>query len=57
VPEAIGITRTTRFIYDSYFLLPDGLIEESVGVMRIVLHGGPYFTIGRTFEMAFSLTI
>lgn len=43
MPKAIGITRTTRLIYDSYFLLPDGLIEEIAEFLPIVLHGGRYW--------------
>jgi hypothetical protein len=37
-------------------LLPDGLTEESVGVLPIVRYGGPQCTIGRTFSLSFTLT-
>ena len=33
-----------------------GIYEETVGVLSTVQNGGRYCTIGRTFELVFSLT-
>lgn len=54
IKEIIVSQQEVKLVY-TIPLLPDGLNEESVGVLPIVRHGGPYFTIDRTFEMAFSL--
>ena len=38
-------------------LPPQGITEERVGVLHSVHYGGAGVTIGRTFELVFSLTI
>ena len=36
-------------------MLPKGMLEEKLSVLSIEHDGGPCFTQGRTFELAFSL--
>jgi len=38
-------------------ILPTGMTQEKLPVLRIVHYGGPQCTIRRTFELVFNLTI
>ena len=56
VKEITVLAQEIKIIY-TLPLLPDGLTEESVGVLPIVRYGGRYCTKDRTriYELTFSL--
>ena len=56
IKEIVVLQQEVKLIY-TIPLLPDGLKEESVGVLSIVRYGGRYCTKDRTriFNLTFSL--
>ena len=55
--KEIAVTQQEIQLTYTLPLPPDGLTEERVEVLPIVRYGGRYSTIGRTFRLAFALTI